>query len=104
MQTLANQYRPSRFTRPSQFDGTETAGELLPVQSRTVDRPLNRHFSLVGRRRRQVNNLDYRPSVLSASEGRQRRLNSWACGTHPSLFNPQCPIHGHRALIEAFSF
>jgi hypothetical protein len=34
---------------------------------------------------------------------RQRRLNSWAFGTHSSLFNPQCPIHGHRALIEAYT-
>lgn len=31
----------------------------------------------------------------------RKRMNSW--GGIQSLFNPYCPIHGHRALIEAYA-
>lgn len=31
----------------------------------------------------------------------RKRINSW--GGIQSLFNPHCPIHGHRALIEAYA-
>lgn len=33
--------------------------------------------------------------------GQRKRMNSWS-GIQ-SLFNPQCSIHGHRALIEAYA-
>lgn len=32
---------------------------------------------------------------------RRKRMNSWS-GLH-SLLNPNCPIHGRRALIEAYA-
>lgn len=35
------------------------------------------------------------------SDNKRQRMNSW-CGMY-ARFNPQCPIHGRQALIEAYA-
>uniref|UniRef100_A0A914L220 Ion transport domain-containing protein n=1 Tax=Meloidogyne incognita TaxID=6306 RepID=A0A914L220_MELIC len=54
----------------------------------------------------------HQPVEQSQSEGERPRLSSWSnsqfnsshsLNVHSSLFDPQCPLHGHRAILEAYT-
>uniref|UniRef100_A0A915MCL9 Ion transport domain-containing protein n=4 Tax=Meloidogyne TaxID=189290 RepID=A0A915MCL9_MELJA len=54
----------------------------------------------------------HQPVEQSQSEGERPRLASWSnsqfnsshsLNVHSSLFDPQCPLHGHRAILEAYT-
>uniref|UniRef100_A0AC35G2Z4 Ion transport domain-containing protein n=1 Tax=Panagrolaimus sp. PS1159 TaxID=55785 RepID=A0AC35G2Z4_9BILA len=63
-------------------------------QKKYVSR-LNRHTSLV------LPSAHRLMDDINEHKATRQRLNSWG-GLH-SLFNPHCPIHGRRALIEAYT-
>ncbi|CAJ0954197.1 unnamed protein product, partial [Mesorhabditis belari] len=73
---------------PPESDSDEEEMNLEKRQNR-----MNRHGSLA------------LPRLVSGAQvsprGRQR-LHSWG-GLHHALFNPNCPVHGRRALVEEYA-
>lgn len=82
---------------------------ILPNQSRNNKRLLNIRNTISGVETQQNQNFFYKKNLYnwlnSSSEllrnKKFKRINSLS-GLH-TLFNPLCPIHGHRALIEAYT-
>ncbi len=67
-------------------------GECSPTDDARRHGRINRHRSLM---------LPRRAPPPSGAISQRPRMNSW-CGLQGS-FNPNCAIHGRRALIEAFA-
>uniref|UniRef100_A0AC34QBU8 Voltage-dependent T-type calcium channel subunit alpha n=1 Tax=Panagrolaimus sp. JU765 TaxID=591449 RepID=A0AC34QBU8_9BILA len=88
---IFNRNRPLRFNRSSPYPASGNDSDSDEEQSK-LTRRLNRHTSLV---------LPSNHPRLLDEYAQRQRINSWG-GVH-SLFNPHCPIHGRRALIEAYT-
>ena len=87
-----NRSRPLRFNKSLPYPNSNDS-DSDEEQKRQMNR-LNRHTSLV------LPSAHHR--LLDEPGHHQRqRINSWG-GLH-SLFNPHCPIHGKKALIEAYT-
>uniref|UniRef100_A0A1I8A0L3 Voltage-dependent T-type calcium channel subunit alpha n=1 Tax=Steinernema glaseri TaxID=37863 RepID=A0A1I8A0L3_9BILA len=70
--------------------------EEAAIREKYMNR-LNRHTSLVLPTSARYSE----PYSNDHSVTQRQRMNSW-CGLH-TFFNPHCPIHGRRALLEAYA-
>uniref|UniRef100_A0A914YAF4 Ion transport domain-containing protein n=1 Tax=Panagrolaimus superbus TaxID=310955 RepID=A0A914YAF4_9BILA len=86
--------RPLRFNKSLPYGNDPSDSDSDDEQKKYVSR-LNRHTSLV------LPSAHRLMDDINEHKATRQRLNSWG-GLH-SLFNPHCPIHGRRALIEAYT-
>ncbi|TMS36584.1 hypothetical protein L596_003717 [Steinernema carpocapsae] len=82
----------------SKSDNGESDSDVddAAIREKYVNR-LNRHTSLV----LPTSIRSFEHQGIDSTALQRQRMNSW-CGLH-TFFNPHCPIHGRRALIEAYA-